>query len=852
MCTICSATRTFDPARHLTDAKNPTLTDLVEAGAPTDDASAINATITESIDAPGDLSTPYIINVGDTFLGNLNGDFDFVGLNVVAGTTYEVALTGNGPNAINDPFTGLLDSNNSVLLTDDDSGPGLSSLFVWTATYTGVAYVVADTYSGNETGGYAITVSAGTAPPPPPVGTYDEMADYLTDGHWNEDGESRHVFFNAAVSASNVITVNITSLTAEGQQLARWAFEAWEMVANIEFVEVTFGEDLEFIDSDSGAYSSYTASGGITTSSLVNVSTAWLTQYGTTLDSYSFSTYIHEIGHALGLGHQGDYNGSANYANDATFANDSLQLSIMSYFQNSENPTTDASDAENLTAQMVDILAVQNLYGAAEGGATAGDTTYGANSNLGNYMDEVFATAVSGTPSSVYTGNPGAFTIYDEGGTDLLDLSYDTNNQVIDLNPGTFSNVGGLISNVAIALGAEIENLITGSGNDAVTTNAADNDVQTGGGNDTVNASEGNDTLNGGAGSDNLVFDFNFNQITSGSVVGTLATLTGAFGTVLASAFEIFTFADQSFSLTQLAANVPTAPPTPGDVIDGTPEDDGTLTGTAGDDTISGFGGSDDIAAGGGNDTVLGGIGFDTVDGGDGNDSITGADGFDELSGGAGNDTLNGNNGFDLLNGGDNDDLLNGGLGLDTLNGDAGNDTLNGQSGFDTLDGGTGNDLLNGNAGADNMLGGAGNDTLNGGINNDTLDGGSNNDQLNGGNGRDSLEGGSGADVLRGNAGNDTLHGGSGNDILNGGIGADTFVYTGGNDIIQDFQNNVDALIVDQALLQGNDPNDVDLLDFVTVVNGNLVVTLDAGTSLQINGYTDGEQLLDDLTFTFL
>ena len=44
---------------------------------------------------------------------------------------------------------------------------------------------------------------------------------------------------------------------------------------------------------------------GIISSAHVNVSTQWLTNYGTTHDTYSFQTYIHEIGHVLGLGHAG-------------------------------------------------------------------------------------------------------------------------------------------------------------------------------------------------------------------------------------------------------------------------------------------------------------------------------------------------------------------------------------------------------------------------------------------------------------------------------------------------------------------------------------------------------------------
>lgn len=884
MCTTCFATRTFDPGRH-----SPTAT---------------AAQIFEGLDAPQNINTPYVINAGDSFEGQLNpglGDeFDFVGLNVVLGQTYEVNLTGSNAltGAITDPFVGLLSNTGDILAADDDSGPGLSSQILYTATYTGTVFIVAATYTGTELGGYRITVNQGSPAPIPPDGTFNEMANYLTDGYWADGGESRHVF---DTSASNEVRVNITSLTADGQQLARWAFEAWEMVTDVEFVEVTSGEDLEFIDSDSGAYASYTSQNGITTSALINISVNWLAQYGTTLDSYSFATYIHEIGHALGLGHMGDYNGSATFPNDATFGNDSLQLSVMSYFFNSENSTVTATDAENLTAQMIDILAVQNLYGGTAGGITAGATLYGAGQNLGNYLDLVFDAIENQDFSGAYAGNAIAMTIYDESGVDTVDLSFDTtNDQVIDLNPGTFSNVGGGIGNIGIAVGTLLENLITADGNDLVTTNATDNDVDTGGGNDTVNASEGDDTLNGGSGTDRLVFDFDFAGITGGQITGNSALLVGAFGSVLATDFEIFDFTDRNLSLSQLNAQVPSLT-LPGLVIDGSTQDDPNLVGTGDNDTISGFGGSDSIDGLGGNDIINAGIGFDTVDGGSGNDSITASDGYDEVQGGAGNDTLFGNNGNDLLNGGDDNDSLNGGLGADTLNGDAGDDTLaglsgadtlnggigddvlngnngfdllngggdndtlngglandtlngddgadqlNGQGGADLLNGGTGNDVLNGNAGFDLLNGDGGDDTLNGGTNHDTLNGGEDDDVLNGGGGRDVLNGDIGDDMLRGNSGADTLDGGQGDDTLNGGLANDSFIFTGGHDIIQDFQNNIDEILIDAALLSGFDLDTVQLSDFVSVVNGNLVATIDAQNSLTVLGYTDVSPLEDDV-----
>ena len=52
----------------------------------------------------------------------------------------------------------------------------------------------------------------------------------------------------------------------------------------------------------------------------ITISSDWITTDGgandgkTGIDSYGYQTYIHEIGHALGLGHQGPYNGSASYS----------------------------------------------------------------------------------------------------------------------------------------------------------------------------------------------------------------------------------------------------------------------------------------------------------------------------------------------------------------------------------------------------------------------------------------------------------------------------------------------------------------------------------------------------------
>lgn len=206
--------------------------------------------------------------------------------------------------------------------------------------------------------------------------------------------------------------------------------------------------------------------------------------------------------------------------------------------------------------------------------------------------------------------------------------------------------MGGGIGNIGIALGTTLENLITGNGNDAITSNQADNDINTGGGDDTVFASEGSDTINGGGGTDRLVFDFDFSLVTGAVFNGTNMLITAGLVIVDSFEFEFFDFADQNFSFADLQNEFGAALN-----IAGTRFGDIDLMGGTGDDTIDGLGG---------NDSILGMAGDDQ----------------DELVGGAGNDTLFGNFGDDTLNGGIGDDLLMGGFGSDTFVFTGGHDVI--------------------------------------------------------------------------------------------------------------------------------------------------------------------------------
>ena len=262
--------------------------------------------------------------------------------------------------------------------------------------------------------------------------------------------------------------------------------------------DVAAAADIVFDDEQPGAYASSSVVGGVIQSSFVNINSTWAGG-GNRTDSYYFQTYLHEIGHALGLGHAGNYGGSADYATDALYFNDSWQSSVMSYFHQTENTWLNASFAYAITPMMADIIAIQNLYGAPD--ANTGDTVYGDGGSTGTYLD-----------AALSLSNPVTFTVFDTGGTDTFDFSSYTAHQYLDLRQETYSDLAGLDGNIGIAPGSVIENGATGGGNDTLIGNDSGNLLSAGSGSDTVDGGAGNDAIRGGAGNDSLAggegFDF--------------------------------------------------------------------------------------------------------------------------------------------------------------------------------------------------------------------------------------------------------------------------------------------------------------------------------------------------------
>lgn len=164
---------------------------------------------------------------------------------------------------------------------------------------------------------------------------------------------------------------------------------------------------------------------------------------------YGLQTINHELGHALGLDHPGNYNfgddsdgdGVADpitYEGDAFYFQDNHQYTIMSYFDSFEagNNQIDWNLMRFIypsTPMVHDVAVIQAKYGADMTTRT-GDTTYGFNSTA-----DVTNAAMKFNPGEMLT----IFTIWDAGGNDTLDLSGYYTNSIIDLRPGAYSSAGG-------------------------------------------------------------------------------------------------------------------------------------------------------------------------------------------------------------------------------------------------------------------------------------------------------------------------------------------------------------------------------------------------------------------------
>ena len=388
-------------------------------------------------------------------------------------------------------------------------------------------------------------------------------------------------------------------------------------------------------------------------------------------------------------------------------------------------------------------------------------------------------------------GGGGADEISGGDGDDLI--LYDTADTVIDggngndtLDANDYFDVDLSIDLAKSNVIQNIENVISGDGDDKIHGTGGANSIDGAEGNDFINGRSGRDELYGGGGNDMLIYDEKDAIIDGGDDVDTL---------------------DASSSTLNLNFDLED-----GDIISGI---ENLITGS-GNDKIYGNQEDNSISSGSGNDVIDAGEGYDWVDAGRGDDRVIFDDTDEAVIGGKGNDILDASDSDTgvLI---DVPDVT--GLGVLV-------------SGFETIIGSDGDDIIYTSVARDNIRAGAGDDSI---------DAGAGSDWINGNEGIDTIEGANGADFIFGGDGDDVLFGGNGNDFMSGGSGDDIIHY----DAVDRITNGISGGIGEDTLTAENSTEDVhiDLEKHKRVIGGVENVT-GSRYDDKING-NDGDNIIE-------
>ena len=748
-------------------------------------------------DAPASVETTYTISVGEGFEGRLEGrtDQDWVRVELVAGRSYDIRLTGVGYDGIENPHLRVINSAGEEVAVNGDADVAawdLTSMVEFSPDTGGVYYLSAGNYlytSWNTIGPYLMTITdeednhPGTPHTVSPNGRFNGTLDDKSDEDW----------IRVELVAGNTYTITLggTGPDAGADTVLRLYDSEGEQVA--------FNDDVDH------------AAGKV--NSLVTFTPAMTGTY-----------YIGA----------GAYRGNPNQDNSGRY-----QVTVYDAEAAAGLTITGTEEADYRHNELVggpgdDVLDGGAGYDWLEGGAGADVIRGGPGVAMARYRYSDAGVEVNLEEGTARGGHA-------EGDTFPGKRNY-----------GSLDAYGELVavtrdSDVNDLLGSAYDDILVGNRNHNILLGYyGDDELEGREGGDILHGGPGADRLKGGDGVDNASYIFSDAAVEVRLHDGTARGGEAQGDTFPGTMMVGYTDPDGSFMLVEVPDIENLTGSDHADILVGA-HGDNVLVGWVGDDILDGREGDDSLLGGEGNDELHGGEGDDVLAGGNGDDHLQGGEGDDRLLGSDGNDELHGGEGDDLLVGGAGEDTLAGGTGLDTAyyllsdagvevrlydgvarGGDAEGDTfsgvqiiefpdaggatgqvevsdierLYGSNYDDILVGDRGDNLLHGFSGADELQGREGDDVLEGGAGGDALSGGPGIDnatylfsgagvevRLHDGTARggdaegdmltgiENLTGSVYADILAGGSGDNRLEGLAGADEIDGGPGSDTAAY---------------------------------------------------------------------------
>lgn len=266
--------------------------------------------------------------------------------------------------------------------------------------------------------------------------------------------------------------------SAAVQAAYRTIFAELEEVLNVDFVEVTDLTDFNVIaisQNDQPGYSGYAyypnASYLVGSDILISNDFDAPAAVGA-LTNFDYELLLHELGHALGLKHPFEADGTATA--ELSAAEDNSYWTVMTY--------TLRSAAYDGYFRDLDMMALAEVFGINPD-HRAGNDSYGFSSTGGTF-------------------------ILDGGGIDTITAEGRSDTAHIDLRPGMQSCLGAKSAYITapwqltISSGSQIENASGGFGDDYLIGNGLANLLTGGAGSDRIFADEGEDHIYAGPGED--------------------------------------------------------------------------------------------------------------------------------------------------------------------------------------------------------------------------------------------------------------------------------------------------------------------------------------------------------------